>query len=61
MIKNKKISVLDKNIIIYNNNSLNYNIENKKIILDYYNNLIELKLIIIRENIFNFYMRVKNM
>ena len=50
MIKTNKISLLDKTVIFYNNN---YNIDNKKDILDYYDDLIKLKSILNRENIFN--------
>ena len=51
MIKTNKISLLDKTLIFYNN-SLNYNLENKKDILGYFDDLIELKVILKRENIF---------
>ena len=53
LIKTNKISLLDKTVIFYNYNNLNYNIDNKKVILDYYEDLIELKSILNRENIFN--------
>ena len=52
LIKTNRISILNKTIIFYNN-TLNYNIENKKNILDYYDDLIELKFILKKENIFN--------
>ena len=53
LIKTNKISLLDKTVIFYNYNDLNYNIDNKKDILDYYEDLIELKSILNREDIFN--------
>ena len=52
MIKTNKISLLDKTLIFYNK-SLNDNIENKKDILGYFDDLIKLKVILKRENIFN--------